>query len=86
VLRALVAIALQGLAPNLALPPNTLATFRRYIEPKPYLPATEPVTATTEWIIEAGLGTGQVRYNDLEPVYVEAHYPGAIAALKAYLV
>ncbi|MCA1693171.1 MAG: hypothetical protein LC733_13630, partial [Actinobacteria bacterium] len=85
VLRTLVTVALKGMAPNLALPAETLATFRRYIEPKPYLPAAEPVNDQTEWIVEAGLGKQGVRYNDLEPVYVRDHYPGVIEALKTYL-
>lgn len=89
VLRTLVTVAEKGLAPTLVLPPNTLATFRRYIEPKPYLPASEPVGDDTEWIVEAGLAAKPEnrgkRYNDLEPVYVAAHYPNVIAALKTYL-
>jgi hypothetical protein len=85
VLRTLVSVALKGMAPTLVLPAETLATFRKYVEPKPYLPATEPVGDNTEWIIEAGLGRGGVRYNDLEPVYVKNHYPGVIGALKTYL-
>jgi hypothetical protein len=86
VLRTLVTISIKRMAPTLDLPANTLATFKRYIEPKPFLPAAEPVGDDTEWVIEAGLGKEGVRYNDLEPVYVQKHYKGVIEALKAYLL
>ncbi len=58
VLRTLVTVALKGMAPNLALPAKTLATFRRYIEPTPYL-LPSPSTTRPSGSSRAGWARGR---------------------------
>ncbi len=84
--RAVLTIATHGLAPGLVIPPATLQVFSRYLEPKPHLPISEPVVATTEFIAEAALSNdGKVHYNTIEPKYVDAHVGGVMDAIKAYI-